>query len=165
MSHIFKALCQDETSVKRFGICDDIPHQRAYVDVTDGRKWIAVIHNDVRRSVTFTALDNCIEFNKANGKKEKRCEGVLSYDETIIFLEAKERLGNASTWAKDADTQLKNSIKLIEEKVNLDLFLIKKAAICNGLQRGFNQKHSVRIKQFMDETGYILLINNRITIE
>lgn len=165
MSHIFNTLCEDKTSEKLFGICDDKPHQRAYIDTQDGRKWIAVINNDIRHSITFTALDNCIEFNKANGKKESRCEGILTYGETIIFVEAKERKGPAKTWAKDADKQLRNSIRLIESKVNLDLFSIKKAAITNRQQRGLKEKYSVRMKQFMEQTGYILLINNRINIE
>jgi len=165
MSYIFKTLCQDETDDRRFGICDNIPHQRAYIDSLDGRKWIAVIQNDARQSVTFTALDNCIEFNKVNGKKESRCEGILTYGETIIFIEAKERKGDAQTWAKIADKQLRNSITLIEAKINLDLFPIKKAAITNKLQNGAKEKHSVRIKKFYEETGYILRINNRIIVD
>jgi hypothetical protein len=165
MSHIFKSLCQDETDARKFGICDDKPHQRAYIDTEDGRKWIAVIQNDERKSITFTAFDNCIEFNKTNGKKESRCEGVLTYSDTIIFVEAKERKGDAQTWAKDADKQLRNSIKLIEAKINLNIFSIKKAAICNKLQKGLINKHSVRMKQFLDETGYVLIISKRLSIE
>ena len=165
MIDIFKALCQDVTEEKRFGICDDMPHQRAYIDTIDGRKWMAIVQNDTRRQVTFTALDNCIEFRKANGTMEKRCEGILTFNDTILFVEIKERTGDAKTWAKDADKQLRISIGLIEAKINLASFPIKKAAITNRLQKGSKEKHSVRMKQFYNQTGYILSINNRIIID
>lgn len=165
MSDIFKALCQDITQERRFGLCDDRPHQRAYIDTLDGRKWMAVFHNDARREVTFTALDHCIEFRKANANMEKRCEGIITFSDTIIFVEIKERTGDAKTWAKDADKQLRVSIALIEAKVNLDAFPDKRAAITNRLQNKSNEKHSVRMKQFLEQTGYVLRVNNRIIID
>lgn len=165
MSDIFKKLCQDTTQVKRFGICDDKPHQRAYLDITEGRKWMAVVQNDLEQEVTFTALDHCIEFNKANGQKESRCEGLLTYRGTIIFVEIKERTGDAKTWAKDADIQLRNSITLIESKINLQAFPNKRAIIANPLQTKSQEKHSVRMKQFLEQTGYLLSVQNRIIIE
>lgn len=165
MSEIFKRLCQDTTQEKIFGICDDIPHQRAYLDLVEGRKWMAVVQNDLKHVVTFTALDHCVEFNKANGQKEKRCEGILTYEDTIIFVEIKERTGDAKTWAKDADKQLRNSIRLIHSKLNLDEFTKKRASITNRLQTKSNEKHSVRMKQFLEQTGYVLRVNNRIILD
>jgi len=165
MSDIFKTLCQDVTNERRFGICDDKPHQRAYIKIEHDLSWIAVIKNNGRQIVTFTAIDNCIEFNKGNGKKESRCEGVLTYAETIIFIDAKERKGDAKTWAKDADKQLRSTIALIESKVNLDAFTEKKAAITNRLQKGSREKHTVRMKQFLEQTGYVLRVDNRIIID
>lgn len=165
MSDIFRELCQDTTQNNRFGICDDEPHQRAYLDMVDGQKWMAVVENVQRYEVTFTALDHCIEFNQADGKKESRCEGILTYNETIIFVEIKERSGVAKTWAKDADKQLRNSISIIESKLNLGAFPQKKAAIANRLKRKLNEKHSVRMKQFLEETGYVLRVNYRIILD
>jgi len=165
MSDIFRILCQDITDAKRFGICDDKPHQRACIDTIDGRNWMTVIENDLRHDVTFTALDNCIEIRKDNGKMESRCEGIITYNYTIIFLEIKDRTGGANTWAKDADKQLKTSIALIELKVDLGNFLSRKAYISNRIQRGSKQNHPVRIKQFLEQTGYILRVNSSIVTE
>lgn len=165
MSDIFQVLCEDVTNNTHFGICDDKPHQRAYIDTEDGKKWMAVVQNDSNQEVTFTALDNCIEFNKATGKKESRCEGVLTYNNTILFIEIKERSGNAKSWAKDADDQLRNSITLIESKINLDKYINKRAAIINRLQTRSNEKHTVRMKQFKEETGYVLRVNYRIVLD
>ena len=164
MSDVFKPLYQDRSNKKYFGICDDIPHQRAYLDEIDGQKWTAVVHNDHEQEIAFTALDNCIEFNKANGHKESRCEGVLTHNETIIFVEIKERKGDASSWAKKADAQLRNSIAIVETRISLASFTTKKAYICNRLQRNTNESHSVRAKKFLEDTGYILRVENRVKI-
>jgi len=165
MSDLFKILCQDETDLGLFGICDDKPHQRAYIDNSDGQKWTAVISNKFNRKIVFTALDNSIEFNKANGKSESRCEGILTYEETIIFIEIKERTGDAKTWARKADTQLRNSISIVLAKVDLDIFTNKKAYICNRHQKNLNESHAVRTKKFQNETGFILRVDKRINIE
>lgn len=165
MSDIFKTLCQDITQSHRFGICDDVRHQRAYVDEIDGQKWTAVVDNGYNREIVFTALDNCIQFKKANGKDESRCEGMLTYEDTIIFVEIKERIGKASVWAKAADDQLRNSILIVEAKVNLDAYPTKKAYICNRHQRNLNESHAVRTKKFLHDTGYILRVENRIKID
>lgn len=167
MSYISETLCEDVTQARRFGICDDKPNERAYVDgnKNNGDKWMAVVQNDNRKKVIFTALDHCIEIRKANGNMEKRCEGVITYDDTIIFIEIKERTGDAQTWVKDADKQLRNSISLITSKINLDRYSIKKASITNRLRTRSKEKHSVRMKKFLEETGYILRVDNRIIIE
>jgi hypothetical protein len=165
MSYISETLCEDITRDKRFGICDDNPHQRAYININDGSKWMAVVQNENRKEVIFTALDHCIEMRRANGKMESRCEGVITCDDTIIFVEVKERIGDARTWVKEADKQLRNSISLIESRINLDKFPIKKASITNRLQRGSKQKHSVRMRKFLEDTGYVLRVDNRIIIE
>jgi hypothetical protein len=165
MSNIFKILCQDVSDARRFGICDDKDHQRAYIDTDNGADWMAVVHNDNREEVTFTALDNCIEMRKANGTMEKRCEGMLTFNGTIIFVEIKESAADAQSWAKVADKQLRVSIASIESRVNLDAFPIKRAAITNRLQRGSKEKHTVRMKKFLLDTGYVLRVDNRINID
>ena len=152
------------TNASKFGICDDKPHQRAYIDEIDGQKWTAVVQNLHRRKIVFTAIDNCIEFNKANGNKERRCEGMLTFDDTIVFIEIKERKGDAKTWAKKADDQLRNSIRIIQEKVNLDLYPVKKAYICNRNQINLNKSHAVRSKRFQQETGYILRVEKELQL-
>ena len=165
MSDIFKLLCQDITQEKKFGICDDIPNHRAYVDLNNGSKWMTVVQNNSMLPVTFTALDNCIELRGTDGKMESRCEGIITYGNTIIFIEIKERTGDSKTWAKDADKQLRATISSIKSKINLDSFETKRAAITNRLQSRSKEKHTVRMKKFLEDTGYLLSVDNRIKIE
>ncbi len=165
MSDIFKLLCQDTTGERKFGICDNKDHERAFIDVADGRNWMAVILNDNRYEATFTAIDNCIEIRRPNGRLESRCEGAITYNNTIIFLEIKERLGPARAWAKDADDQLRITISSIESRIDLDDFTIKKAAITNRLRGNLTEKHTVRMKKFQEDTGYILQVAYRINLD
>ncbi len=165
MSHVFKSLYEDSTDFRRFGICDDRPHQRAYINTNDGGKWIAVVSNNYRKPIVFTAFDNCIEFRTKANKLESRCEGAITYENVIIFVEAKERKGKTGDWAKDAEDQLKATIESVSKRVDLDFFQIKRAAICNKLRTKNNEKHTARIKKFLKDTGYILTVDNRIIID
>ena len=62
-----KVECQDNFENKLFGLCDDRPGQRAYLNEDDGSKWIADVVNDDRYETTFTAVDHCIDLKKADG--------------------------------------------------------------------------------------------------
>ncbi len=74
-----QAKCQGTTDKKLFGLCDDpLPSKNpAYIDEKDGSKWIAVVVNEDRHKVIFTAIDHCIEIKREDGKMAKRCDGVL----------------------------------------------------------------------------------------
>jgi hypothetical protein len=165
MSYIFKKFCQDETNLRNFGICDDKLHQRAYIHTGHGGNWTAVVQNDNQYDVTFTALDHCIEIRNSKGKMQSRCEGIITYNNTIIFIEIKQRTGDAKTWAKDADKQLRSTISVVSAKINLNLFVVKKAAIANPLHRRSAEKHTTRMMKFLDDTGYILIVNYRIVLD
>lgn len=69
--------CQTFSDRKIFGLCDDpLPDSNpAYIDEEDGGKWIAVVENDDRCEITFTAIDNCIEIKRTDGKPAKRMPG------------------------------------------------------------------------------------------
>lgn len=54
--------------------------------------------NEEKFSVTFTAIDHCIETLRADGSMDKRCDGVLTYGTTVIFVELKERGGKGNGW-------------------------------------------------------------------
>ena len=68
--NFFEAKCQTFSDRKIFGLCDDPSPATtpAYIDETDGAKWIAVVENDNRYDVTFTAINNCIEITKPTGR-------------------------------------------------------------------------------------------------
>ncbi|PZV77551.1 hypothetical protein CLV31_12019 [Algoriphagus aquaeductus] len=167
MSTNFSELsCQTYSSAKLFGICDDPPPASipAYIDEKNGAKWIAVVVNDDKFEVTFTAIDNCIVIKRADGKLAKRCDGVLTYDSTIIFVELKQRGALGNEWVKDAEKQLKVTIGYFEFEDEAENYEQKKAYIANSERPKFKVSQLKRMEQFFNETGYVLRIENRIIL-
>lgn len=161
------AQCQTYSNKKRFGLCDDpAPASNpAYIDEADGAKWIAVVENDDRYSVTFTAIDNCIEILNAAGKMDKRCEGMLTYDTTVIFVELKQRGAKGNGWVTDAELQLKNTILHFENTELSENYSKKRAYIANSEHPKFKSSQISRMENFFTDTGYILRIEARIRLE
>lgn len=157
-------LCQTHSSRKKFGLCDDPPPAKnpAYIDEANGAKWIAVVINEYDYNCTFTAVDNCIDVRKPNGKLDKRCEGFLSYNNTIIFVELKERGTQGAEWVRDADEQLRTTIGHFEKTDVAEVFVEKKAYIANSEHPKFKESQMGRMEKFLDDTGYILRIEARI---
>lgn len=161
-----EAACQTQSNKKMFGLCDD-PHPAknpAFIDEDNGNKWIAVVINDRDFDVVFTAVDHCIDTKRADGKMDNRCDGVLSYESTVIFVELKERSAKGNEWVVDAEIQLRSSIGYFEKQVNSDDFSLKKAYIANKDHPKFKETQSSRMRKFQDETGYTLRIENRIEL-
>jgi hypothetical protein len=162
-----EAKCQCITENKLFGICDDPPppQKQAYIDEEEGAKWIAVVVNEDKQEVTFTAIDNCIEIRSKNGKMAKRCDGVLTFDSTIAFVELKERDEKGNKWVKDAEKQLRSTISCFEESKEAENYKIKRAYIANRDKPKFKVSQKDRMDQFLLETGYVLRIENRIILD
>ncbi len=159
--------CQTQSDRKIFGLCDNPSPAKdpAYIDETDGSKWIAVVENEKRFSTTFTAIDNCIEIIDSDGKMEKRCDGMLTYNSTVIFVELKQRIAKGNAWVKDAEPQLKNSIKHFEQTILSEKFIHKKAYISNSEHPKFKTSQIGRMEKFYTDTGYILRIEARIELQ
>jgi len=91
----FNNRCQQATSEKIFGLCDEEGTQKpAYIDISNQDNWIAEIENEDQKEVYFIAIDNCIEIWRDDDptKMEKRCDGMLGYDgNNLIFVELKDR--------------------------------------------------------------------------
>lgn len=164
--NFLKAGCQSHSSRRKFGLCDDPPPAKnpAYIDEVDGSKWIAVVINDYTYDCTFTAVDNCINLLKPSGKMDKRCEGFLYYNDTVIFVELKERGASGPRWVKDAEKQLRSTIKHFEASDDNEEFEDKKAYICNSEFPKIKESQTDRMQQFLVDTGYILRIENRIIL-
>lgn len=158
--------CESSSSKKKFGLCDDPPPAKkpAYIDENNGDKWIAIVINDLMHDVIFTAIDNCIEVKKADERMEKRCDGVLSYSSTIVFVELKQRGAPGSEWVKDAEKQLRSTIDNFENK-NPNKYIFKKAYIANSEHPKFKESQAMRMEKFSEETGYVLRIENRIILD
>jgi hypothetical protein len=167
--NFFEATCQTHSNRKKFGLCDDPPPAAnpAYIDETDGAKWIAVVVNEERYNVTFTAIDHCISIKRPDDKDAKRCDGVLAYQSTVIFVELKqgEAKKNPTEWVKDGEKQLRETIGYFEREEDAEGFKIKKAYIANSEHPKFKESQARRMEQFFDETGYILRIENRIILQ
>ncbi len=158
--------CQTQSDKKIFGLCDDPPPAKnpAYIDEVDGAKWIAVVENEDRYSVIFTAIDNCIDIKSKDGNMGKRCDGMLMYNSTVIFVELKERGAKGNAWVTDAEPQLKNVISHFEKTPLSENFNQKKAYISNSEHPKFKSSQSERMERFFTETGYILRIEARIRL-
>ena len=156
--------CQCKSNKKLFGLCDDqlLLLNPAYIDEKNGSKWIAVVINEYKFEVVFTAIDNCIDIKKEDGKMAKRCDGVLSYGNTIIFVELKERGALGNQWVTDAEKQLKETLAYFERGNIAKTFHHKKAYISNSQHPKFKTSQTRRMNQFLEDTGYILRIENRI---
>jgi len=95
--NFFDKKCQSQTHRHEFGICDPPfpPETPAYLDTENPRDWIAIVENYQEIEVTFTAIDKCIEIRKVDGSgMDKRCDGMLTYANCLIFVELKERKGS-----------------------------------------------------------------------
>lgn len=129
------------------------------------RDRIAAVDNHYRLKVNFVPVDHCIELRKADGKMDNRCDGCLFYEDTIIFVELKQRKSKGSQWIKDGEQQLRSTIGYFEQQEEARNFPIKKACIANSERPLFRTGQAVRMERFFLETNYILRIENRINIE
>jgi hypothetical protein len=158
--------CQTYSNKKLFGLCDN-PHPAkdpAYIDEANGERWIAVVINEPEFDTTFTAVDHCISTRRINGEMDNRCDGILSYNTTVIFVELKERAGTGNDWVTTAEDQLKSSIEYFEKNVDSDDYSLKKAYISNNEHPKFKYTQIRRMEQFQIDTGYTLRIENRIIL-
>jgi hypothetical protein len=68
-----------------FGICDNHDNRKAYTDIVNPDRWIAVVKNDGNLDVTFTAIDNCnIVFQEGKKDKESTCDGALTFGDSLF---------------------------------------------------------------------------------
>jgi hypothetical protein len=165
--NFFETACQTHSNNRTFGLCDDPPpvERPAYIDEANGENWIAVVDNFYEEYVTFTAIDHCIVFPlKPDGKSHKRCDGVLTYTNTVAFVELKQRDEDGAVWVKDAEKQLRVSIEKFEDTKAADQFATKRAYIVNSERPRFRDSQVVRMERFAEETTYVLRIEARIAI-
>ena len=165
----FNSQCQSVSNKKRFGLCDEQDDKEpAYIDEQNGAKWIAIVENDELKEVHFIAIDNCIEIWRDEEKKEmdNRCDGMLWYENTIVFVELKERESkkNTNDWVKDGEKQLKRTIEYFEKTEQSNKFTEKRAYIANKTHPRLKESQLQRMKNVQEKTGYTLRRENRIKI-
>ncbi|MCE2721485.1 MAG: hypothetical protein ACK6A9_09100 [Dolichospermum sp.] len=164
--NFFKSTCQSQTNQYKFGLCDDPNKDKdpAYIDTVDCSKWIAIVENNQEIEVIFTAIDNCIEILRSNGERENRCDGMLTYNNHIIFVELKERKYTNSVWIDEGENQLRKIISVFINNHDLQIFKSKKAYIANSKKPQFQYSHKERMQKFRNDTGFTLIIQNTIKV-
>jgi hypothetical protein len=164
--NFFDVDCQSKTNQPKFGLCDapSPSNDPAYIDTTDASKWIAIVENTNEIDVTFTAIDNCIKIRRADGTMDHRCDGMLTYQSHIVFVELKERNYTNSVWINDADQQIRNTIMVFVTNHDLANYKLKKAYIANSKKPNFQYAHKERMQRFRNETSFMLIIHNIIKI-
>jgi hypothetical protein len=173
----FTGLCangdasDDVTSSVAFGLCDDPPvagvkgtvAKRAYIDDATPAKWIAIVDNSSAYTVTFKGVDACIDIRRPDGNLASRCDGILTYEQTIIFVELKER-DTDKKWAMKGDGQLRATIDVFSANHSLAAYQTKRAYVANSLRPLFAVGRTQQMEKFKAETGFTLLITNTIVL-
>lgn len=150
-----------------FGLCDDaaLPPAPAYVS-TDGAAeatWIARVDNRPGYDVTFKAVDHCIPVVKGNGLPQKRCDGLLLYASTIVFVELKERKDPSKQWANEGAEQVKQTIKDFTAAHDVTGKTLR-AHVANRIQPNIQQSHVSIIKNFTKAMKIVLRVQGTIEL-
>lgn len=153
--------CQQYCDESEFGICDKGNKTPAYIDIINKSTWITEVHNYGKINVLFTAIDHCVEIFRANGEQESRCDCMLTYANTIIFIELKERESN---WLEDGINQIDITIDKYKENNNIGNFKVKRAYLSNRKKPNFNFSNSEQKEKFKDKTGFQLFVRTLIVI-
>jgi hypothetical protein len=163
--NFFKSTYQSQTNQYKFRLCDDPNEDPAYIDtdIDDCSKWIAIVENNQEIEVIFTAIDNCIEILRSDGTMDNRCDGMLTYNNHLIFVELKEK-NYRNNWVVKGEKQLKNTINVFIANHDLEIYKSKKAYIANNKKPTFQSSQITRMDKFKDETGFRLIIQNTIEI-
>ena len=157
--------CRTNPDKVKFGLCDDPPplSNPAYIDEEEPTKWIEVVKNSKEKNIEFYAIDNCVDIRRDDGTMDSRCDGVLSYEDKLIFIELKERAGGQ--WLKKGREQLTATINRFKQEVDITQFGSIKAYACNSLRPQSHTGQASNIQKFKDDTGYILFGKQNIDIE
>ena len=105
-----KADCQNTTSEIRFGLYDAEDTKPVQIKLTDEDVWNATVLNDNRKNILVTAIDNCIDVFRQNGEMDNRCDCMLTYDTTILFVELKNK---RDSWQSEGLAQIENIVKIM----------------------------------------------------
>ncbi len=144
-----KVQCLTNTSEIRFGICDDDDEFPAYLDSTDENIWIATVINNASKSVTFTAIDKCIEFPLIDGDMPSRCDAVLTCDNCLYVIELKNKRAD---WQSSGIEQLEATIQdLINELgQTYNTYRHRKAYVANRRHPSFHVIENETMEKFRD---------------
>ena len=150
-------------ATKEFGLCDDQNSRKAYSNVDDSSKWIAIVKNENKIRVQFTPIDNCMNIKK-NGlnELESTCDGMLTFENSIYLVELKN--SRTRGWRSKSIKQLENTISLIKKNHSIDHLENRKAFASNKKRQVFRESNSSQSKEFLTTTGFTLHEQTEIII-
>jgi hypothetical protein len=162
--NFFDIQCKAESNSSKFGLCDNPPpaEDPAYIDEFDLSKWIGVVHNPTSKLIYFYAIDHCVTILRLNGEREKRCDGMLHFNNTVFFVELKLR--GSSGWLVKARNQLTKTLENFMLNYKLSDYDKVVAFACNGLKPFANQGNSNQLQKFKDDTGLIMYAQQDIHV-
>lgn len=155
--NFFDPQCVTATSEKVFGIYDIPP---ATLDFTNDVIWIAWVENENQKDIVFTAIDKCLNIPGIEGE---RCEAMMSYEDTLIFIELKD--ANGGRWSGKARDQITNTIKLFVRDVGIGNYRRCYGHIANKQRPNFKAGGISFFQKFEDDTGFILRVSDVIKID
>ena len=153
----FNSVCSDNCDLDKFGICDDTPPpaKPAYIskNIADKPSWIVEIQNPNNIEVNFIAIDSCIDLRKEDGNLESRCDCMINYNNTITFIELKDRISKG--WLSKAKSQVENTILLFDKNHDSSVYSHKRVLIANKQRPFFQTSFQTIIEEIKTNTGYI----------
>jgi hypothetical protein len=153
----FKATCQTKTNETVFGICDVPPATLFFINAEDWSVWV---DNEHAKEITHTAIDDCLNIPDTEGE---RCESMITYENTIVFMELKDRDGGR--WAGKARSQLVNTIALFNRDADMSIYTRRYGHIANKQRPHFKSGGKKFSQEFEDQTGFVLRVSDVLKIE
>ena len=141
----FNPSCQTITTERRFGLYDQENQTPASIVLTDEAIWNATVVNNKGKTISFTAIDNCIDVLKENGEMDNRCDCMLTYEATLLLVELKNERGS---WQTEGLAQVENIAKRMIEEIPKYYFSYKKRkAIVSNRKKKFPAFHNSNAEQ------------------
>ncbi len=177
--------CLQAIPYKTFGISDieggnNLP---AKITANPNPKTDFIINNNSKTDIIFKAVDWCVQIcrtgtynlddegrdpkqfssdNNPNGNLIKRCEGFIQFNNSIVFIEIKDR--PRGSWLKDAREKFEETILSFKEHHPNLTHQIKKPILCNPSFRGSHQNETVQKRILKDKIGFDFVRQANITI-
>jgi len=160
----FQDVCKTESSVKKFGLCDDPPpaEKPAYIDENDSSKWIAEVQNENEIAIEFYAVDHCVEVRRPDNKRARRCDGILKYSNDLMFVELKDR--GHTGWVVGGRKQLTETVAFLTANHDITVYTNIHARICNKQRPLAVTNCMTEVQMFKDDTTLTLIIDRTIII-
>ena len=159
--NFFNAKCQEEPiNNSLFGICDNQDGKKAFIDKANKDTWIATVKNYNNIEILFTAIDNCIDILRDIGEMDNRCDGMLTYNNNIVFAELKNQRVN---WISDAINQLEIIIEHFISNHDISVYQHKRAFACNKRHPHFHVIGTEKKQRFYNK--FRVRLNIQTTIE